>query len=633
MEEHYDLLVIGAGHAGVEAAFAGARLGVEVGLVTLSVEAVARMSCNPAIGGMAKGHLVREVDALGGVMGKAADATAIQFRRLGTKKGAAVRSRRCQSDMVEYSRLMRSLVESEPRIHLRQDRIDRLLWDGRRVVGAQGLSGRRFFGRATILTAGTFLRGLLHLGLTSFPGGRLGDPASNDLSLHLAEMGMKLGRHKTGTCPRLDANTIDFSGLEEQPGDEQPSFFSFETKPHPVEQIPCYITYTNENTHEMIRQGLDRSPLFTGKIAGVGARYCPSVEDKIVRFPEKTAHQVFLEPEGRSTTEVYPNGIPTSLPFDVQAEMVRSIRGLEKAEIVIPGYAVEYDYQNPIHLQPTLESKEFESLFLAGQVNGTSGYEEAAAQGLVAAINATHKILGREPFILRRDQAMIGVLIDDLVTKGAPEPYRMFTSRAEYRLLLREDNADLRLTPLAEKLGLVPVERAKRVSDKAHAVEKELERLEDTFVRPTPGMLDWLGERDSAPIKNKTSLAGLIRRHELDYHAIADLDEQRQPLPDEVVEQVEIQIAYEGYLERQELAARRLGESESVALPADMSYRELPGLSAEVAGKLDEIRPRTLGQAGRIPGVTPAALQVLMVYLHRKNKQNHAGKTPDSSEN
>lgn len=621
MEERYDLLVIGAGHAGVEAAFVGARLGLRVCLVTLAVEAIARMSCNPAIGGMAKGHLVREIDAMGGVMGKVADATGIQFRRLGTKKGAAVRSRRCQSDMDDYSRVMRTLVEQDSHIHLRQDRIDRLLIDGHRVCGGQGFSGRVYRAPVTILTAGTFLRGLLHIGMTHFAGGRLGDTAANLLSEQLLELGLPLGRLKTGTCPRLDGNTIDYASLEEQPGDEPPSFFSFETEPHPVEQVPCHITYTTERTHEIIRSGLADSPLFTGKIQGIGTRYCPSIEDKVVRFPEKAAHQVFVEPEGRHTTEVYPNGISTSLPFAVQLDYVRSIPGFERAEIVRPGYAVEYDYLDPIHLHPTLEVKTLENLFLAGQVNGTSGYEEAAAQGMVASINACHKILGRSPIILARDQAMIGVLIDDLVTKGVDEPYRMFTSRAEYRLLLREDNADLRLVPLAAELGLISPERNAATAAKKASIENELQRLNNTFVRPTAGVLDVLQGCQTTPIINKTSLAELLRRHELDYATLAPLDENRPTLGPEIMEQVEIQITYSGYLERQADQARRLHEAEAVELPPDIPYRELPGLSNELAGKLDNVRPRTLGQAGRIPSVTPAALQVLMVYLHRRRAE------------
>ena len=632
MDHIYDLLVIGAGHAGVEAACAASRLGAQVCLVTQSVEAVARMSCNPCIGGMAKGHLVREIDALGGVMGQVADATAIQFRRLGTKKGAAVRSRRCQSDMAAYSRAMRSIVEKDQNIHLRQDRIDQLLLDGRRVIGAIGLSGRRFAAKATILTTGTFLRGLLHVGLTSFEGGRLGDPPANQLSQQLIELGLPLGRLKTGTCPRLDGTTIDYDNLVVQPGDPQPAFFSYETVPHVVDQIPCHITYTTPATHDAIRRGLDRSPLFTGKIKGIGPRYCPSIEDKIVRFPERAAHQIFIEPEGRETTEVYLNGISTSLPFDVQVELVHSIPGLEKAEIIRPGYAVEYDYLNPINLHPTLELKALDNLFLAGQINGTSGYEEAASQGLVAAVNAIHKIWGRAPFILRRDQAMIGVLIDDLTTKGTSEPYRMFTSRAEYRLLLREDNADLRLTPLAGELGLVSPERAARVTAKARAIEAEIARLNQTFVRPTVDILTFLKERGSAPIINKTSLVELLRRNEFAYPDLAPLDPNRPTLPAEVTEQAEIQIAYGGYLVRQEDSARRLNEAESLALPEDMPYRELSGLSTEVMHKLENIKPRTLGQAGRIPGVTPAALQVLMVYLHRLAASSASENLADTSE-
>jgi tRNA uridine 5-carboxymethylaminomethyl modification enzyme len=620
MVEKFDVLVIGAGHAGVEAACAASRMGVRVGLVTLSLESIARMSCNPCIGGMAKGHLVREIDALGGVMGRAADATGIQYRRLGSKKGAAVRSRRCQSDMAAYSQWMRDLVERDPGIHLRQDSINRLFLEGRTVVGAVGVSGRKYLAKATILTTGTFLRGLLHIGLSHFAGGRLGEPPSNALSDQLIELGLPLGRLKTGTPARIDGKTIDYSGLEVQLGDDPPSFFSFETPPHPVDQIPCHITCTNEKTHAVIRAALDRSPLYTGKIKGVGARYCPSIEDKVVRFAERTAHQIFLEPEGRSTTEVYPNGISTSLPFDVQEAMIHTLPGLEKAEIVRPGYAIEYDYLNPIHLRPSLEVKALDNIFFAGQINGTSGYEEAAAQGIVAGANAANKMLCRPPLVLLRDQAMIGVLIDDLTTKGAEEPYRMFTSRAEYRLLLREDNADLRLTPLAASLGLVDDDRARRVEEKRLAIERELERLANVFATPAPGVLDFLQSCGSPPIHNKLSLAELLRRAELSYADLAPLDQNRSPLPEEVIEEVEIEIRYHGYLGRQEIAARRLAEAESIELSDQMPYADLPGLSAEAAGKLASVRPRTLGQAGRIPGITPAAMQVLMVYLHRQKR-------------
>lgn len=632
MDEQFDVLVIGAGHAGVEAAYAAARMGARVGLVTLSIEAVARMSCNPAIGGMAKGHLVREIDAMGGIIGVMADATALQFRRLGTKKGAAVQSRRCQSDMNEYSRRMRLFVECQANIRLRQDSIERFIMDGRRVLGGQGLSGRRYLAKATVLTAGTFLRGLMHIGLTHFPGGRLGDPPSNSLSDQLLELGLPLGRLKTGTPARLDGRTIDYGSLEKQPGDEKPAFFSFMTEPHPVEQIPCYITHTTPATHQIIAGGLARSPLFSGKIKGIGARYCPSIEDKTVRFAERTSHQIFLEPIGREAIEVYPNGISTSLPLDVQVAMIHTIPGLEQAEIVRPGYAIEYDYLNPIHLRPSLEVKELENLFFAGQVNGTSGYEEAAAQGLIAAINAVQKVRGHEPLVLRRDQAMIGVLIDDLVTKGADEPFRMFTSRAEFRLLLREDNADLRLTEPADALGLVDAERARRTSGKKTAIAAEEKRLQETTVTPNQGIQDFLREKGSAPLHNKASLAELLRREELSWEDLAPLDPHRRPLPEEVIEQIVIGIRYAGYIERQNDSARRLAEAEEVTLDPEMSYTNLPGLSKELAAKLSQVKPRTLGQAGRIPGVTPAALQILMVYQHRQRQEKNLPEPSDSSE-
>ncbi|MDP8222934.1 MAG: tRNA uridine-5-carboxymethylaminomethyl(34) synthesis enzyme MnmG [Candidatus Lernaella stagnicola] len=624
MEEYFDVVVIGAGHAGVEAAYAAARLGANVALVTLSVEAVARMSCNPCIGGMAKGHLVREIDALGGIMAKAADETGIQFRRLGTKKGHAVRSRRCQSDMAEYSGFMRRFVERDPRIHLRQDNVIEILVKDGRAYGCLGLSGRRYIGQATVLTAGTFLRGLLHIGMTHFAGGRLGEGPSNALSENLMKLGLPLGRLKTGTPARLDSETIDYNELEIQLGDEKPAFFSFETGGVEVDQIPCHITYTNEQTHEIIRGGLDRSPLYAGKIEGVGARYCPSVEDKIVRFPEKTQHQIFLEPVGRDSTESYPNGISTSLPFDVQLAMIHSIRGLERAEVIRPGYAIEYDFMNPVHLHPSLEVRKITHLFFAGQVNGTSGYEEAAAQGLIAAVNAVHRIRDLEPVILRRDEAMIGVLVDDLVTKGTDEPYRMFTSRAEYRLLLREDNADLRLTPLGEQIGLVSDERARRTAAKNRDISSEFDRLDGVTVTPTEAVLEYLRGRGSAAIQNKTSLAKLLRRPELSYEDLDDLDPQRPSLDADVIEQIEIQIQYFGYIERQNEEARRLREADAIQIPPNISYRKLAGLSTEVAEKLDVVQPRTIGQAGRIPGVTPAALQILMVHAHRQAQGDRA---------
>ena len=614
----YDVIVVGAGHAGIEASLAAARMGFDTLMLTLNLDHIGQMSCNPAIGGIGKGHLVKEIDALGGEMARAIDETGIQFRMLNTRKGPAVRASRAQADKALYRQRMKRVLENCENLTIKQASVEALLCRDGHVLGVESQMGEVFEAKKTILTTGTFLQGLIHVGDRNFSAGRAGDFAAQGLSGSLSALGLRLGRLKTGTCPRLNAHTIDYSRLSIQYGDEKPVPFSFGTERIEQKQIPCHVTYTNPTTHEIIRASIHRSPMYSGVIKSRGPRYCPSIEDKVVRFADKQRHLIFLEPEGYDTVEVYPNGISTSLPLDVQVEMVHSIEGLEDAEIMRPGYAIEYDYVEPTQLKPSLETKAIDSLYLAGQINGTTGYEEAASQGLMAAINAGLSLRGDEPLILSRDQAYIGVLIDDLVTKGTDgEPYRMFTSRAEYRLLLREDNADLRLTELGHRIGLATPEAHARTARKQEQINELATRLENTRIHPTPSVQAQLETMNTAPIRNIAPLAQLLRRPEITFRNLAAFCPDLAEVPFDVGLQAEVSLKYSGYVQRQAQGVKRFQKMENVSLPEDLDYGKVNGLSREIMEKLTHVRPRSLGQAYRIAGVTPAAISVLSLYLYK----------------
>ena len=615
--DNLDVIVIGAGHAGCEAALASARMGVKTLLLTTNLDHIAFMSCNPAVGGLGKGHLVKELDALDGEMGKNIDATGIQFRILNMKKGPAVRATRIQADKMKYALRMKKVLEDQENLSLRQGIVEQLLVENNTVIGVETQWGEKFFGKTIIITTGTFLRGLIHVGMEHFEAGRMGDFPSVGLSLCLKELGFEIGRLKTGTCPRLDGRTIDFSKLEPQHSDDPPQPFSFLTEAVHNKLVPCWLTYTNEKTHDAIRSGFDRSPLYTGKIEGTGVRYCPSIEDKIVRFQDKERHRIFIEPEGLDTVEYYPNGLSTSLPLDIQLKMLRSINGLEHVEITRPGYAIEYDFVYPTQLYPTLETKRIGNLFHAGQINGTTGYEEAAAQGMMAGINAALKIKDMEKFCLGRDEAYIGVMIDDLVTRGVDEPYRMFTSRAEYRLLLREDNADLRLTEKGYAAGIVSKERYEKVMEKKKKIDSAHRMLQSVRLKPTAETIEMLKNNDFETIKNPVTLEELLRKPEVTMNIMKRIEPALNNIEEDIAYQVELNIKYRGYTERQLEMIEKTKKLENMKIPSDTPYGAISGLSREVVERLSKIIPLTIGQASRIPGITPAAITALMIHLKK----------------
>lgn len=618
--EQFDVIVVGGGHAGTEAATAAARMGMKTMLLTHNIETLGHMSCNPAIGGIGKGHLVKEVDAMGGIMARAIDHAGIQFRILNSSKGPAVRATRAQADRLLYKQVIRNWLENYPNLTLFQQACDDLILEGDKVCGVITQAGIRILGKTVVLTAGTFLNGLIHIGMEHYRGGRAGDPAAIALAERLRELSLNMGRLKTGTPPRIDGRSVDFSVLQQQPGDTPVPVFSYlgNASQHP-RQVPCYITHTNEQTHEVIRKNLDRSPMYAGVIEGIGPRYCPSIEDKVMRFADKNSHQIFIEPESLSSHELYPNGVSTSLPFDVQVQIIRSMKGFEKAHIVRPGYAIEYDYFDPRDLKSNMENKVLQNLFFAGQINGTTGYEEAAAQGLLAGINAALRVQEKDPWSPRRDQAYMGVLMDDLSTMGTKEPYRMFTSRAEYRLLLREDNADLRLTAIGRELGLVDDERWAFFNNKLELIEQEQQRMRTTWVNPASAVVAGINTIVKAPLVREHSLEELLRRPEVTYASLMSVEGVGPAIEHEqAAEQVEIQIKYAGYIDRQQDEIDKQLRHETTLLPVDLDYAEVSGLSNEVRIKLSSVKPETIGQASRISGVTPAAISILLVHLKKR---------------